>query len=223
MEKDIFSDLYSVDVNDHVSTKDTGRTSLKYLSWSWAWAEVRKRYPDATYEIMKNENGLPYFYDPQAGIMVYTSVTINGETHTMWLPVMDGANNSMKFEPYEMTTKYGSKPVAAARMTDINNTLMRCLTKNLAIFGLGLYIYSGEDIPEESEDVKAAKKQAEEELNTIKAEIGEELKRIGAAMSDEEKKTLWAKTVTPIAGANYKVCQDKDKLTKLLEKLKKVK
>ena len=67
MEKDVFTELYNVNVNEHVEKKNTGRASLSYLSWAWAWAEVKKHYPDANYEIVKFENGLPYSYDPKSG------------------------------------------------------------------------------------------------------------------------------------------------------------
>ena len=81
--------------------------------------------------------------------MCETQITAGGETHCMWLPVMDSGNNAMKAEPYSYTTKRGNVvEVAAATMFDINTTIMRCLTKNMAMFGLGLYIYSGEDVPQ---------------------------------------------------------------------------
>lgn len=142
-----FEKLYSLDVNDKTEKKQTGNTTLTYLSWSWAWAEFIKVYPTATYEIVKNENGLPYFAD-ESGAMVYTRVKANEITHEMWLPVMDGANKAMKNKPYTYKTKFGDKSVEAYTMFDINKTLMRCLVKNLAMFGLGLYIYAGEDLPE---------------------------------------------------------------------------
>lgn len=159
---DVFKELNAVNVNDHTETKSNGKTNLTYLSWAWAWAEVKKRYPNASYTIVKNENGLPYFADDRCGIMVYTTVTIDGVTHEMWLPVMDGANNAMRFEPYTVKTRFGDKPVAAATMFDVNKTVMRCLTKNLAMFGLGLYIYAGEDLPEDMkpEETKKEQKQA---------------------------------------------------------------
>lgn len=141
-----FEELFAVNVNDHTEKKVTGGTSLTYLSWPFAWAEVKKRYPEATYEIEKF-NGLPYAYDPLTGYMVYTKVTIEGVTHEMWLPVMDSANQAMKSEPYEVTTKYKKFTVKPATMFDVNKTIMRCLVKNLAMFGLGLYIYAGEDLP----------------------------------------------------------------------------
>ncbi len=80
--------------------------------------------------------------------MCHTTVTIEGETLEMWLPVMDGKNKSMKKTAYSYSTRYGDKTVEAATTFDINKTIMRCLVKNLAMFGLGIYIYAGEDLPE---------------------------------------------------------------------------
>jgi len=149
-KKSAFEILSAINVNDHTEVKDTGKVKLTYLSWAWAWAEVKKAYPDATYEIEKF-NGIPYAYDPLTGFMVYTKVTIEGITHEMWLPVMDGNNRAMKSEPYEVKTKYNTFTVQPATMFDVNKTIMRCLVKNLAMFGLGLYIYAGEDIPDSSD------------------------------------------------------------------------
>lgn len=148
----VFEDLNVLNINGHTEKKKVEGKELTYLSWPWAWAEVKKRYPDAHYTIWKNAEGLPYTEDPQTGYMVYTSVTIDGVTHEMWLPVMNGANRAMKRAPYEYTTKFGKKSVEAATMMDINKTIMRCLVKNLAMFGLGLYIYAGEDLPEVEQD-----------------------------------------------------------------------
>lgn len=141
-----FETLFAVNVNSLTEKKKTGNAELTYLSWPFAWAEVKKRYPDASYEIEKF-NGLPYAYDAMTGYMVYTTVTIENTTHEMWLPVMDGANKAMKSEPYKYQTRYGEKVCESATMFDINKTIMRCLVKNLAMFGLGLYIYAGEDLP----------------------------------------------------------------------------
>lgn len=160
MENNVFNELNKVNVNEHVETKNTGKTALKYLSWAFAWTEVKKRYPDATYEIVKFENGLPYTYDKNTGYMVYTKVTIQGVTHEMWLPVMDSHNCSMLSEPYEVKTKYNSYTVDKCTMFDVNKTIMRCLTKNLAMFGLGLYIYAGEDLPTDEERVSSKTKTA---------------------------------------------------------------
>ena len=150
-KKNAFDILNAVNVNEHTETKDTGKVKLTYLSWAWAWSEVKKRFPDAKYEIIKF-NGLPYVYDEKTGYMVYTTVTIDGITHEMWLPVMDGNNRAMMAEPYQVKFKTGAITVQPATMFDVNKAIMRCLTKNLAMFGLGLYIYAGEDLPEASEE-----------------------------------------------------------------------
>ena len=148
-KKSLFSELFVIDVNEHTEKKKSGNgRELTYLSWAWAYAEFVKRCPDMTYEI-KHWDGKPYLYDEDLGYMVETSVTAGGETKTMWLPVMDGANKAMKNKPYTYETKYnGQKTVEAATMFDSNTTIMRCLVKNLGMFGLGLYIYAGEDLPE---------------------------------------------------------------------------
>lgn len=143
--KSTFELLSALNVNDKVEKK----SNLTYLSWAWAWAEVKKACPDATYQVIVDvTTNKPYFYDEALGYMVMTEVTIEGETLGMWLPVMDGANKAMMATSYIYQTRYGEKTVEAATMFDINKTLMRCLTKNLAMFGLGLYIYAGEDLPE---------------------------------------------------------------------------
>lgn len=148
-EKEVFNKLYHKNVNEFTVKKRAGNTELTYLSWADAWAQVKLEYPDAEYKIKKFENNLPYVYDEQTGYMVFTEVTIQGQTHEMWLPVMDHNNLAMKHKPYEKKFKYSTAKVDAATMFDINKSIMRCLTKNLAMFGLGLYIYAGEDLPEE--------------------------------------------------------------------------
>ena len=143
--KEKFIELYSLNVGKYVEKKQ----GLSYLTWSYAWAEFKKIYPDATYTIMKDENGKCYFGDEDIGYMVYTNVTAGGLTYEMWLPVMDNANKSMKLNAYTYNTRQGEKTVEAISMFDINKAVMRCLVKNLAMFGLGLYIYAGEDLPED--------------------------------------------------------------------------
>ena len=137
-EKSVFDRLSAINVNEHVEKKD----NLTYLSWAWAWSVTKKECPDASYTILTTD------YDEDLGFMCHTSVTIEGQTLEMWLPVMDGKNKSMKKKAYSYATKYGDKQVDAATTFDINKTLMRCLVKNLAMFGLGIYIYAGEDLPE---------------------------------------------------------------------------
>jgi hypothetical protein len=156
MEKklSVFERLSTINVNEHVEKK----SNLTYLSWAWAWSETKRACPDATYKIGETT------YDDALGFMCHTNVTIEGETLEMWLPVMDGANKSMKKSAYSYSTKYGDKQVEAATTFDINKTIMRCLVKNLAMFGLGIYIYAGEDLPESESTptkVEAPKKSVE--------------------------------------------------------------
>ena len=163
-----FEKLYRVNVNDYTEEKN----GLTYLSWANAWAEVKKIYPDAQYTIKRFDNNLPYVYDENTGYMVFTDVTIEGLTYEMWLPVMDGANKAMKNTAYTYKTKYGEKTVEPATMFDINKTIMRCLVKNLAMFGLGLYIYAGEDLPE-VEPEKITTEQATVLSNLLKEKFSE--------------------------------------------------
>ncbi len=122
-----FEDVYAINVNEKVEKKG----SQTYLSWAFAWAEFKKIYPEATYKI-ERFGGAFCVGNEKMGYMVATSVTADGLTYEMWLPVMDMRNKSI----LQPTT------------FDVNKAIMRCLTKNLAMFGLGLYIYAGEDLPE---------------------------------------------------------------------------
>lgn len=176
-----FEDLSKISVNGHTENKN----GLTYLSWTWAWSEIKKICPDATYEILKFENNLPYVYDENTGYMVFTKVTINRQTYEMWLPVMDGNNKAMLNHTYtykvkeykdgKATGNYIEKSVEAATMFDINKTIMRCLVKNIAMFGLGIYIYAGEDLPEGYE---ISKEEAEKTLMTYGKHEGKTLKQI---------------------------------------------
>ena len=127
--KSIFETLNSKNVNEHVEKKN----GLSYLSWAWAWAEVKKEFPEATYTVYENENGWNYFTDGKT-CWVKTGVTINGLEHIEYLPVMDYKNQSI---PADKVTSF-----------NVNTAIQRSLTKACARHGLGLYIYAGEDLPE---------------------------------------------------------------------------
>lgn len=146
-----FNQLTSLNLNEKTESKN----GLTYVSWANAWKAFKEVYPTATYRIIKDpKTNMPYFVDPLMGIIVFTEVSANGLTYEMWLPVMDGANKAMKTEPYtyqvwdKVNRQYVEKKVEMATMFDINKTLMRCLVKCLAMFGLAIYIYAGEDMPE---------------------------------------------------------------------------
>lgn len=180
-QEELFKKFIQLNVNEHTETKN----DLTYLSWAWAWQETLKICPTATYEIKHflDKDGVSrcYQYDPVLGYMVFTSVTINGLTREMWLPVMDGANKAMKHEKYEYVVGKGqnqyTKCVEAATMFDINKTIMRCLTKNLAMFGCGIYIYAGEDLPIEIGEPITAKQIAKiRELKIIEPNVCKKFK-----------------------------------------------
>ena len=152
--KAMFDALYSLDLSDKLEKRENDK--LSYLSWANAWAEFKRAYPNATYRIIKDANtNLPYFNNPNTGLVVYTEVTADNQTYEMWLPVMDAKNKAMKEQPYTYQVydsykkTYVEKTVQAATMFDVNKAIMRCLVKNLAMFGLGLYVYAGEDLSNE--------------------------------------------------------------------------
>jgi hypothetical protein len=131
------TDLLKINVNDHTEKKN----GLTYLSWAWAWAEALKADPAATFEVKSfNYDGatLP-FMAMNGTAMVWVTVTMFGKPMTCFLPVMDHRN----------------KPIANPDSFQVNTAIMRCMVKGLALHGLGLYIYAGEDLPDDSQSVQA--------------------------------------------------------------------
>lgn len=189
-----FAELYAKDVGEHIDKKN----ELNYLSWSWAWAEFKKVYPDATYTIWRDEMGKPYIFDPELGYMVFTSVTVGEITHSMWLPVMDNKNNAMKNKEYTYK-KYGKsqETVQPATMFNVNTAIMRCLTKNLAMFGLGLYIYAGEDLPYEEGDQKVTVKEENPRNTRDNAESTPQVKDERSILVDTITEHAHKKGLTP--------------------------
>ncbi len=121
------SELLKINVNDHTERKG----NLTYLSWAWAWAEVLKIDPAARYTVHEWAD-MPVCYLRNGTAMVKVSVEIKGDIKTCLLPVMDNRNRSI-VDPDSFA---------------VNTAIMRCLTKCIALFGLGLYIFGGEDLPE---------------------------------------------------------------------------
>ena len=141
-----FEEIYSINVNDKTEKKG----QLTYLSWAWAWAEFKKKYPKATYSVDRFD-GTYCTGNEKLGWMVRTEVFADDLTYEMWLPIMDMRNNA----------------ILSPKMTDVNKTIMRCLTKNLAMFGLGLYIYAGEDLPEDMDEEGETKPQPKPQVKPI--------------------------------------------------------
>lgn len=139
--KSVFETLNAVNCNEHTEQKN-GQT---YLSWAWAWAEVKKRYPSAFYTIYETPEGRPYWTDGRT-CWVKTGLTIDGLELIEYLPVMDYRNVSI--------------PADKITSMDMNKAIQRSLTKAAARHGLGLYIYAGEDLPEEEAEAKKAEAEA---------------------------------------------------------------
>lgn len=148
-QKNYFQELFNINVNSKVNK----RGNFSYLSWSYAWSEAKKRFPDLNRTVYEDLNGRNYFTD-NISAWVKVGVTINGIEHIDYLPVMNIRNKSI--------------PVGEITSFDINKAIQRSTVKALALHGLGLYIYEGEDLPEAEALAKA-----EEEANkkdTLSAE-----------------------------------------------------
>ncbi len=136
--KSAFEILNAINVNEHTEKK----YGLTYLSWAWAWGELKKRFPDANYIVYERNTEfgpVPYFTDGKT-CWVKTGVFVGGLEHVEMLPIMDFKNRSI---PLEQITSI-----------DINKAIQRSLTKAVARHGLGLYIYAGEDLPEDEKPIK---------------------------------------------------------------------
>lgn len=159
----VFETLNSINVNEHTEKKG----NLTYLSWAWAWAECKKAFPTAQYTVYENEHGWNYFTDGKT-CWVKTGVTIEEQEHIEYLPVMDFKNKSI---PLENVTSF-----------DVNKTIQRSLTKALARHGLGLYIYAGEDLPEESPEQIAERQKVEAEAKT---KLLKQINEVAKALKDK--------------------------------------
>lgn len=160
-----FKILNDINVNDKTEKKK----DLTYLSWAWAWAELKKLFPDSTYTVYENSEGWCYFTDGRT-CWVKTGVTVKGIEHIEYLPVMDFRNASI---PADKVTSF-----------DVNKAIQRSLTKAVARHGLGLYIYAGEDLPEEDAKVAEEKKKAEPKKESPKMITDEQKKEISELFDD---------------------------------------
>lgn len=150
----VFKTLSAIDV----SGKTEKKSNLTYLSWAWAWGELKNKYPDASYKIYENEiddllihgeqafpikRNVNYFTDGHTA-WVKVGVTVDGQEHIEMLPVMDHRNKSIALNALDSFA--------------VNKTIQRALTKAIARHGLGLYIYAGEDLPEAVKEEKQSEK-----------------------------------------------------------------
>ena len=132
-EINYFTKLFAINVNDKIEKKN----GLSYVSWPFAWAEIKKNFPDAMYIVYENKDGWNYHTDGRT-CWVKTGLIVNGIEHIEYLPVMDYKNRSI--------------PLESVTSMDVNKAIQRSLTKAAARHGLGLYVYAGEDLPEEEKE-----------------------------------------------------------------------
>lgn len=137
-KKSVFETLNAINVNGRTETKN----GLTYLSWAWAWATAKEHYPEATYTIYEDADGVFYHRDHNSA-WVKTGVSIEGIEHIEYLPIMDFRNKSIE--------------LIKIQSTDVNKAIQRSLTKALARHGLGLYVYAGEDLPSIEKEKPQAK------------------------------------------------------------------
>jgi hypothetical protein len=125
----VFEILNKIDVGEKIEKKG----NLSYLSWAFAWSELKKLYPKANYTVYENANGMNYHNDGRTA-WVKVGVTVEEMEHIEYLPIMDFKNKSITLD--KVTSM------------DVNKAIQRALTKAISRHGLGLYIYAGEDLPE---------------------------------------------------------------------------
>ena len=208
-EKSVFQTLYDINVNDKVRQKN----GLNYLSWSDSLAEIKKVYPDATYkiyeEIREVVDGIvtktrPWFDDGKSG-WVKVSLTINGIECIEQYPIMNFKNQAI--------------PADSITSTDANKAIQRGLTKAAARHGLGLYIYSGEDLPEEEK--KEVKKKAEEAKSELEAQ-NEKCWELAKAASKIDNAATSALCKKYAPSGNPRKITDIDSSKDLYEKLQEI-
>ena len=198
--KSIFDRMNSVDV----SKKTEKKNGLTYLSWAWAWGEVKKICPEAQYKVYETESGCIYHTDGKT-CWVKVSVTIGDLEHIEYLPVMDYRNISI---PLERVTSM-----------DVNKAIQRAITKACARHGLGLYIYAGEDLPEEiTEQTENAPKTAKKPQKKAPANVcsvcGKEITAYGQYTAEvvlqESTKKLGKPTCMPCWQKQYADAKKKE-------------
>ena len=181
-------DNYFVRLNSiNVNGKTEQKGNLTYLSWAWAWGEVKKLFPDAVYTIYENDRGWNYHTDGRT-CWVKTGVTVNGIEHIEYLPVMDNRNNSIQADK---VTSF-----------DVNKAIQRSLTKAIGRHGLGLYIYAGEDLPEAEHDELKAAEEAQKAATQEKYEAAiTAAKYLIAAVTDADSANEQSKKLKDIQHA----------------------
>ena len=184
--KSVFETLNAININE--LRKEKGKMS--YLAWAYAWAEVKKLHPDMTSTVYENAEGLNYHHDGKTA-WVKTGITIGGMEHIEYLPILSNNNTSI--------------PLANITSWNVNNSIQRSLTKAIARHGLGLYLYSGEDYPEEEIEANnaAAIEQAEKVANDQNL-VNTYIQKLDKALSDFDP--------SAVQEVFSEIAEDKDRL-----------
>lgn len=173
--KSVWSTLSAIDCSAHIAKKG----QLSYLSWAWAWQTLNEHYPESTFEYFQPESL------PNDTVEVSVAVTVEGKRHSMWLPVMDNRNKS----------------IVTPTSRDISDARIRCLVKCIAMHGLGLYIYAGEDLPEAAKTEVLTPAQAEDIkdlLEQANGDVSKFLKFFKASSVDEMLAIHYPKAVAAL-------------------------
>lgn len=202
-----FIELSGIDVSEHVKQKN----GLNYLSWMWAWHELKKRYPLSYAKVHEAEDGSLVWRDPIGG-HVKTSVTIVWEeedglhenTVTEYLPCMDFKNKSVPFENIDSML--------------VNKTIQRSLTKCIARLGVGGYLFVNEDLPEETAKAIELKKDIKD-IVTKRCQLSEKAKQKVGELCKAAEKEANPDLEDELISGNYHNIDDVEILTTLKKNL----
>ena len=173
-----FEQLNNINVQDKIEKKG----NLSYLSWAWAWEQLKIKHPKAQYKVYEREDGVIYWTDNKTA-WVKVSVTVDNIEHIEYLPIMDYKNKSI--------------PVGQVSSFNVNTSIQRALTKAIARHGLGLYIYAGEDIPSSEKDdlLEEERQSLYDECRDLKDSIIDELEQ---AIDINNLKDIWEENATEL-------------------------
>ena len=184
-----FEELNNINVSDKVEKKN----GLNYLSWAYAWGELKKKHPTANSKVYEREDGRIYFDDGRTA-WVKVSITVNEIEHIEYLPIMDNRNQSI---PVDKITSF-----------NVNTSIQRALTKAIGRHGLGLYIYAGEDLPESEDDTPNTEPKKQEETNFVEMTENQKILINNRRGTKAEKDAQAIDYVLVFLSASYKSRQE---------------
>ena len=196
-----FKRLYSLNLNDQTETKSTGGQNLTYLNWAAAWKQMKLAFGNPSFRVIRSEDGKLY-HASEMGVFVIVEVSAGGMTYQQHLPVLDAKNMPMKLEAYEYSVynrqekRYEKKTVNSCTVFDVNSAIQRALVKCISLYGIGLYIYEGNDLPNQlPSDSEVEMIQSPVETDTVPFMEEEQ----PTAPKQTRKKRTVKETVDPIA------------------------